>query len=201
MPPPGNGRLSPRKNSPSDSCYPDFRMLRRPPTTLRIEVRIPPQEVELRLRSGMGAVRNLLLSPTWGMRDPFVGWVGQGKLGMRARHGTSNGLTRLLRGSYVATPSGSRIDGEFRSLLWVVLILRAVWLAILVPLALLAWDSFRYPSPNREALGPEALAPLLILGFLLAVEIFGRRMGDRDEHDMRKHLKRLFRDVATEPAS
>jgi hypothetical protein len=171
-------------------------MLRRPPTPIRIDVRISPQEVESRLRSGMGTVRSLLLSPTWGMSEPFVGRVQGGKFSMRARHGSSNGLTRLLHGAYVAIPGGSRIDGEFRSLLWVVLILRAVWLAILVPLALLTVDRLRY-APGSSPIGLEALAPLLILGFLVAIEILARRMGDRDERNMREHLKRLFHDVTT----
>lgn len=158
-------------------------MLWRPATRILLDLRIPPGEAERRLRSSMAIVRSVLLSPTWGRTENIVGRVEGSRFAMRVRHGTSNGLTRLLYGTISGGTSGSRVDGEFRTLLWVVLILRFVWVVFL----------------GQLLLAPRNPASLVLLGpffFVVLVEIVGRKMGDVDERKMREHLKRVFADVS-----
>jgi hypothetical protein len=131
----------------------------------------------------MAIVRSILLSPTWGRKEDMVGKVEGGRFEMRVRHGYSNGLTRLLCGRIAEEASGSRLEGEFRSLLFVVLILRFAWFVFL----------------GQLLLAPRSAASLVLLGaflFIVLVEIVGRKMGDADERKMREHLKRVFADVS-----
>lgn len=158
-------------------------MLWRPATRIQLDLRIPPEETERRLRSSMAIVRSILLSPTWGRTENMVGRVEGSGFALRVRHGTSNGLTRLLYGSISGGTSGSRVEGEFRTLLWVVLILRFVW-AVFLGQLLLASRS------------PDSLFLLGALFFVVLVEIVGRKMGDADERKMREHLRRVFADVS-----
>jgi hypothetical protein len=171
-------------------------MLRRPPTRLRLDLRLPPAQVEERLRSSMGIVRSLLLSPTSGLSEPFVGRVADGQLEMRVRHGYSNGLTRLFCGRVSPTPAGSRLEGQFRTLWFVVLILRLAWLGFLVPIGFHLVDLARASSGAGRtdwlAAGLGLAGPAATLGFLLLIEILARSMGDRDEERMRRHLTELL---------
>ena len=112
-----------------------------------------------------------------------VGRIEGSRFVMRVRHGYSNGLTRLLYGGVTGRTTGSRVEGEFRTLLWVVLILRFVWFAFLGQ-ALLA---------PRSPSTPVLLAAFF---FLVLVEIVGRSLGDADERKMRDHLKLIFVDVS-----
>lgn len=169
--------------------------LRRPPTALHFEVGVLPAEVEKRLRSIMAEVPSFLLSPTWGRTEAFVGQITSGGFKLRARHAYSNGLTRLLYGRVTPIGSGSRIDGEFRTLLWVVLILRVVWIVLLSGILLYLRDATR--SPGLHGLGLVPLAGPLLTGlFLVGIETLARRWGDRDEERMRSRLNELFADVA-----
>ncbi len=170
-----------------------FQWLRRPKTRIWIDVGLPPSETERRLRSAIGQVRSFLLSPTWGRTEELVGRVENGRIRARVRHGYSNGLTRLLYGRVASTPEGSRIEGEFRTLWWVVLILRTVWLAILLPLLAYLFEVARRGQSVSPAVPP---GPLLTLALLVGVEAIGRRMGDRDEERMREVLSRLFADAS-----
>jgi hypothetical protein len=158
-------------------------MLWRPATPIQLDVRLPPAEAERRLRSAMAVVPSVLLSPTWGRTGEIVGRIDGSRFVMRARHGYSNGLTRLLYGGITGRSTGSRIEGEFRTLLWVVLVLRFVWVVFLSQ-ALLA--------PRGPAM-PVALGAFF---FVILVEIVGRSLGDRDERMMRDHLKLIFVDVS-----
>jgi hypothetical protein len=167
--------------------------LRRPSTELHWEVRAPPAEVERRLRRVVAEVRSFLLSPTWGRSEELVGRIALPAFQLRVRHGYSNGLTRLLYGSVTPTHSGSRIDGEFRTLLWVVLVLRGVWLLLLSGIALYLREARHLPFAS----GLAALAGPLLTGLLLVgIETIARRMGDADEETMRSRLGELFADIA-----
>ena len=168
-------------------------MFRRPRTAIRIDVAIPPAEVEARLRGAIGRVRSFLLSPTWGRREDLVGQVNDGRFRARVRHGYSNGLTRLLYGRVTLQPPGSRVEGEFRTLWWVVLILRSAWTLILVLISIYLLDVVRR---DRQPSLPVFPGPILTLGLLAGIEVIARRMGDRDEERMRDLLSRLFADVS-----
>lgn len=108
---------------------------------------------------------------------------------MRARHGYSNGLTRILHGSVRSHESGALIEGQFRTLLSVVLILRGVWIAILIAVAA-AWHELPWGKP-RDLLYALTV-PLFLLTFLVGIEAFARRLGDSDEALMRVHLRSLL---------
>jgi hypothetical protein len=150
----------------------------------------------------MGIVRSFLLSPTWGRTEDFVGQLQGSEFKMRVRHGTSNGLTRLFYGKVIPASFGSRVEGEFRTLWWVVLILRAAWVAIWAPVGLYVLDQVRRARAGSEVDWSEfAVAfPLMLFMFVLfiGIEAFARWMGDRDEHRMREHLNRLFEDVRSQ---
>jgi hypothetical protein len=158
-------------------------MLWRPATRIQLDVRLPPAEAERRLRSSMAIVPSVLLSPTWGRTEEIVGRIDGSRFVMRARHGYSNGLTRLLYGAVTGRTTGSRVEGEFRTLLWVVLILRFVWIVFLSQVLF---------APRS----PSGLIPLAALLFVVIVEIVGRSLGDEDERKMRDHLKLIFVDVS-----
>ena len=69
------------------------------------------------------------------------------------------------------------------TLLWVVLILRFVWIVFL----------------GQLFLAPRSPASLVLLGaffFVVLVEIVGRKLGDADERKMREHLRRVFAEVS-----
>ncbi len=168
-------------------------MLRRPRTAIRIDVGIPPAEAEARLRGAIGHVRSFLLSPTWGRREDLVGQVKDGCFRARVRHGYSNGLTRLLYGRVTPTPSGSRVEGEFRTLWWVVLILRSAWL---LNLFLISTYLLFVAGRNQPPILSVLPGPILTLGLLVGIEAIARRMGDRDEEKTRGLLSRLFADVS-----
>lgn len=170
-----------------------FGMFRRPRTVIRIDVGIPPAEVEARLRGAIGPVRSFLLSPTWGRREDLIGQVKDGRFRARVRHGYSNGLTRLLYGRVTPQPSGSRVEGEFRTLWWVVLILRSASFLILFLISTYLLDLVRRGQTPSLPLVP---GPILTLGFLAGIEAIARRMGDRDEERIRDLLSRLFADVS-----
>ena len=137
-------------------------------------------------------MRSFLLSPTWGRSEELVGQVADRRFRARVRHGYSNGLTRILSGQLTSTRAGSRVEGEFRTLWWVVLILRAVWFLIL-----LAVFSYLFEVVGRgQQPSPSVLGPILTLVILVAIEAVGRRMGDRDEARIREVLSRLFADVS-----
>jgi hypothetical protein len=131
----------------------------------------------------MAVVPSVLLSPTWGRTEDMVGRIDGSRFVMRVRHGYSNGLTRLLYGGITERKHGSRIEGEFRTLLWVVLILRVVWIVFL---------SQAFLAPRN----PASLVLLAAFFFVVLVEIVGRSMGDSDERKMRDHLKLIFVDVS-----
>lgn len=97
------------------------------------------------------------------------------RLELRVRHGYSNGLTRIFYGTIASTPRGARIEGEFRTLLFVVAILRA--LSALFAASVLF---------ERAAL----IVALPTVLLLLAIEAVARRMGDADEEKMREFLTR-----------
>jgi hypothetical protein len=151
-------------------------ILRRARTRFERDVAAAPAEVEKHLRASVAVVRSILFSPTWGRGEDFLATIRGTRIEMRARHGYSNGLTRIFYGSITPTPKGSRIEGEFRTLLWVVLILRVVWLFFLG--AALA---------GRE---PALFGAIMIL-VLAGIETIARRMGDADEEKMRGFLSRL----------
>lgn len=122
-----------------------------------------------------------------------MGQIAPPGLKLRMRHGYSNGLTRLLYGRVNPDSSGSRIDGEFRTLLWVVLILRAVWLLLLSGVVAFLTEVRRAPPAGVLA----ALAgPFVIWLVLAGIEVIARRMGDSDERRIRSILENLFADVA-----
>jgi len=173
-------------------------MFGRPLTHLQLEVPLSLERVEERLRSSMRTVRSLLLSPAWGAVEPFLGRVGPGFFEMRVHHGYSNGLTRLLYGRLSPTPRGVRIEAQFITLWWVVLILRLVWLALLVAVGFYLSELTGYSARGGEirlldmAFG--LAVPAAALGILLVAEVIGRRIGDRDEKRMRRHLRDLFKE-------
>jgi len=167
-------------------------MLRRPRTGVRIDVGVPPAEAESRLRQAIGLVRSFLLSPTWGRTEEIVGQVKDMRFRARVRHGYSNGLTRLLYGRVISTSRGSRIEGEFRTLWWVVLILRTFWLLLFLSILAHLLDVLR----RGQSPSPAIFVPVLILGLLMGIEAMARRMGDRDEERIRSFLSRLFADVS-----
>lgn len=173
-------------------------MFGRPPTHLQIEVPLSPERVEERLRSSMKIVRSLLLSPAWGAVEPFVGRVGPGFFEMRVRHGYSNGLTRLLYARVRPTPRGTRIEARFTSLGWVLLILRLIWVALLGGIGLYLLELGGHSDRGSDMRLVEVALGLSVsaatLGALLAVEVIGRRLGDRDEERMRLHLGNLFKE-------
>ena len=144
------------------------------------------------MRGAIGRVRSFLLSPTWGRREVLVGQVENGRFRARVRHGYSNGLTRLLYGRVTSTASGSRVEGEFRTLWWVVLILRSVWGLILLSILAHLLDVVRRGHPPSLSI----LVPVLMLALLGGIEAVARRMGDRDEERIRDLLSRLFVDVS-----
>jgi hypothetical protein len=167
----------------------------RPPTRLVLEVRVPPGEVERRLRAITAVVPSVLLSPTWGRSEELVGQIQPGGFKLRVRHGYSNGLTRLLYGTVSPVDSGTRIAGEFRSLLWVVLILRCAGLFILASVFFYLRLFARSGTLHGLALLPLA-APVLTLSLLVGIETLARRMGDADEARMRSRFRESFTDVA-----
>jgi hypothetical protein len=172
-------------------------MLSRPRTVLRLDVSISPLEVEERFRSFMGIVKSFLLSPTWGRGEPFVGQINGSELKLRVRHAASNGLTRLFYGKILPTPFGARIEGHFRTLRFVVAILRSVWLVLLLgTLALLREILSASGTLNRSEVAAVILGPTVTFTFLVVIEIVARRMGDRDENNIRAFLTRTFADVA-----
>jgi hypothetical protein len=158
-------------------------MLWRPATRIQLDIRIPPAEAERRLRAAMAIVPSFLLSPTWGRTEEMVGRVEGSRFKMRVRHGYSNGLTRLLYGNIGQTHSGSRVAGEFRTLLWVVLILRFLWVVFL--------GQMLFASRH-----PASLVLLGAFAFVVLVEIVGRKLGDEDERKLRSHVMRVFADVS-----
>ena len=174
-------------------------VFKRPPTHLSIDVAVSVGEVLQRIESSMGMVRSFLLSPTSGRTEDFVGQLQGSEFKMRVRHGASNGLTRLFYGKVIPASFGSRVEGKFRTLRWVVLLLRAVWVAIWVPVGLYVLDQVRRARAGGEVDWSEFTVafPLMLFMFVLfiGIEAFARRMGDRDEHRMREHLNRLFEDV------
>lgn len=166
-------------------------MLRRQATGISIETRLTPGEALERLSTSATMVRSILLSPTWGKKEPFVLSIDGAGFAMRSRHGYSNGLARILRGSVSPSSKGARLEGEFRTLLFVVLILRGAWIAILLSVAAV-WRELAREGPAGLLF---ALAvPVSILSFLVAIEAIARRLGDSDEREMRAHLNRLFRE-------
>ena len=164
-----------------------------------MDVGLAPESALERLRESMAIVRSLLLTPTWGRRESFLGRIDGHRVEMRVRHGSSNGLTRLFYGVVTPTSQGSRVTGQFRTLLWVVLILRAVWIALGVPIVFLLVEFRGATSSAPRELLPALLAPLVTLALLLFIEVVARRMGDTDERRMREHFDRLFADVRREP--
>ena len=150
-------------------------ILRRPPTPFRHEYAHTREELERRLSSAMAVVSSILFSPTWGRREALVGTLSDGRLQMRVRHGYSNGLTRIFYGTITSLPRGARIDGEFRTLWWVVAIMRTITLFFVASVIL-----------ERRA----APFALFMVALLAGIEAFARRMGDRDEEKMRAFLTR-----------
>jgi hypothetical protein len=167
-------------------------VLRRPRTRIHFELGISSVETERRLRGSIGQVSSFLMSPTWGRREELIGRIDGGSFLVRVRHGYSNGLTRVFGGRVASTPRGSRVEGEFRTLWWVVLVLRIAWLLILLPTfvyLITVLGQGRHPSPS-------VLGPLLTLALLVCIEAVARRMGDRDEARIQEILKRLFADAS-----
>ena len=123
----------------------------------------------------MALVSSILFSPTWGRREELVGTLSDGRLQLRVRHGYSNGFTRIFRGTLTSTPRGARIDGEFRSLWWVVAIMRTMALFFVLSVFL------------ERGAAPFAL---FMVALLAGIEAVARRMGDRDEEKMRAFLTR-----------
>ena len=145
----------------------------------------------------MGMVSSFLLSPTCGRTEDFVGQLQGSEFKMRVRHGASNGLTRLFYGKVIPASFGSRVEGKFRTLCWVVLLLRVVWVAIWVPVGLYLLDQVRRARAGGEVDWSEFTVafPLMLFMFVLfiGIEAFARRMGDRDEHRMREPFEPTFR--------
>jgi hypothetical protein len=143
-------------------------------------------------------VRSFLLSSTWGRTEPFVGQIRGDGVRMRVRQGSTNGLTRLFYGQLTPTTDGCCLKGEFRTLLWIDLLLRFVWLALLIPTALFLVGVARRAWSGQPVdwveLAISFTVVLLAFAFFLGIEIFARRLGDRDERAMRQHLDRLFPD-------
>lgn len=169
--------------------------LRRPATHLRLDAPVPPERLAERLRRGVVPVRSLLLSIPRGGDEPFVGLVTDSRIAMRVRHGYSNGLTRLFDGRVTRTSFGARLEGRFRTLWWVVAILRLVWLLLLVPSGVYLLDVARHARAGGAVSWSEVAAAAALPGATLAllwlVELWGRWLGDRDEERMRRHLAGL----------
>ncbi|MFO0549461.1 MAG: hypothetical protein U0271_13805 [Polyangiaceae bacterium] len=167
-------------------------LLSRPKTEVDVLVHVDIDEAQRRLTRGAGVVESIVLSPTLGRTEEVVVALGPNTGGerafaMRARHDYSNGLTRILRGTLRRGAGGTSISGQFETLLAVVLILRGIWvMMIFMSLALVA----------RGLPWFVASLPLLCgIGLLVLIEEFGRRLGDRDEERVRRHLARAFADV------
>lgn len=177
-------------------------MLGPPVTRLSLEVALPPPRARERLRSTMQEVRSFLFSPAWGGERPFVGAVDGERFRLRVRHGYSNGLTRLLYGRIVPAGSGSRIECEFRTLGFVVGVLRAAWIAILVLAGPHLLEVTRQARAEGAVAWPQLalslLVPLGMLALLIGIEALARRMGRHDEKRMRRHLASLYEDVTAE---
>ena len=167
-------------------------MLRRPRTRVHFELGISSAETERRLRGSVGQVSSFLLSPTWGRREELIGRIERGSFLVRVRHGYSNGLTRVFSGRVASTPRGSRVEGVFRTLWWVVLVPRIAWLLILLPTSAHLMEVMGQGRPPS----PSVLGPLLTLALLVTIEAVARRMGDRDEARIREVLKSLFADAS-----
>ncbi len=167
-------------------------MLRRPRTRIHFELGISSAETERRLRGSIGQVSSFLLSPTWGRREELIGRFEGESFLVRVRHGYSNGLTRVLYGRVASTSRGSRVEGEFHTLSWVVLVLRIAWLLILLPTFAYVIEVVGQGRPPS----PSLLGPLLTLALLVSIEAVARRMGDRDEARIREVLNRLFADAS-----
>jgi hypothetical protein len=150
-------------------------ILRRPPTPFRHEYSHRREELERRLSSSIAVVSSILFSPAWGRREELVGTLSDGRLQLRVRHGYSNGFTRIFHGTLTSTPRGARIEGEFRTLWWVVAIMRTVALFFVASVLL-----------ERRA----APFALFMVALLAGIEAVARRMGDRDEEKMREFLTR-----------
>lgn len=175
-----------------------LRALHEPESQLRLRVSIPPADVLHRFSSRMAVVRSAVWSPAWGREESFVGELDSSSIRMRARHGYTNGFTRLLEGRIEVAGNGTGINLRFRSLWWVELIMRALWVFLLAMASLLALEAQRHaagaPTDSR-VLGLALLGPALMLLFLLGVEGLGRRLGARDELRMRDAIERWFSDV------
>jgi hypothetical protein len=161
-----------------------------------IDVPIPPERVEQRLRASMFVVRSLLFSPPWGATQPFIGRVDTGRFEMRVRHAYSNGLTRLLDGKVTRTARGARVEARFRTLWFVVLILRLAWLAVLLPAGLYLSGVVGHPqgagSADWSAVAATLAVPVAIVALRAGIEAFARHLGDADEERMRQHLVGLL---------
>jgi hypothetical protein len=168
-----------------------------PPTTLTLEVALDPVRVRERLRESMSPVRSFLLSPTSGADRPFVGQLQERAFRLRVHRGSSNGLTRLLYGTLIPRAEGTTVVAEFRTLRWVVWTLRGADLLIIGLAAPVALEVARTTEPGAGGGGLFAalLAPLLVVGFMVAIECVARGMGTRDEQRLREHLTALFADV------
>ena len=166
---------------------------------MQIDVSIGLPEVAARLRSGMAWVDSLLLTPTWGVSEDFVGNIRDDRLEMRVRHGYSNGYTRLLYGRIEATHSGSRIRIEFKPVRFVIVVMTVLWWVILIPtliyLASLVRHAFLGGSVDWRVVGFWALGPGATLAVLYVVEVIGKKLGQRDEERMRQHVEGMFADV------
>lgn len=159
--------------------------LSRAPTPLDVRTRLSPSDVRARLVDGVANVRSVVWSPALGRAEPFVGAVGDRDVALRVRHPYSNGLTRIFYGEIVEEPDGAVLRGEFRTLLWVVLVMRACWILVaLFPVYFLA----RANSPLRFA----SFGFLIVIAFLVAIEAWARRLGDADEDTLRRHLTKVF---------
>jgi len=160
-------------------------LVHEPDTHLVLEVALSPEAVRQRIASEVAQVRSVIWSPAWGAQSPFVGVIGEREIQMRVRHGYSNGFTRLLSGTIGATEQGSRLELTFRSLLWVELLMRAVWLSFLVPLVIhfSSGDAFDWAVVGGFA---------AMLGVLVGIEATGRRLGRRDEEHMRRALPTML---------
>ncbi len=148
-----------------------------------MDLRLDPRAVEDRIARSVAVVRSVILSPTGAGDEELVGEVEAGRFALRVRHWYSNGLTRIVYGTIAPSPNGARISARFETLLWVVLILRAIWCATLVAAAVALRAQFHWIP---------IVLPALLLAVLGCVEAFGRRLGDRDEEVIRRHLARLF---------
>jgi hypothetical protein len=139
-----------------------------------------------RIEGFTAVVRSVLLGRGWGRSEPLIGELEGGAFALRVRHGYSNGLTRILRGHVVEAPGGCKIVGELRTLWWVVLVLRCVWLFNLYLASKVLWAS---------SVPATALVPLFVTAFVMGIEAFGRHLGDRDEETIRRTFAKAFSDA------